>query len=139
MSRTTAKCSRLVLLPAVTCMSCALVACRGIPEEHLVEVREGAFKIDVRSREFHHSGTVNVDICVTNVSDPLVPEGKPQCFFHGYDLDGLTTEWLSERVILVRFECGRVSEFSNYALVVNDLPFPAEFHAVLDETGCKSF
>ena len=50
-----------------------LVSCKGTPVESVTEVQNGAFKILVRSQEFHHSGSVNVDICVANTSSHNFP------------------------------------------------------------------
>jgi hypothetical protein len=40
---------------------------QGKPEESVGLVENGAFKILIRSQEFGHSGTVNIDICVAVV------------------------------------------------------------------------
>ena len=37
---------------------------RGKPEESVTEVQNVPFKVVIRSQEFLHSGTVNIDICV---------------------------------------------------------------------------
>ena len=64
---------------------------RGTPIETVTEAKDGPFKVLVRSREFHHSGTINVDVCVINGSDPKFPKNeKMQCFLHGFDFSGLS-------------------------------------------------
>ena len=46
---------------------------RGKPNETVTEAKNGPFKVLVRSQEFHHSGTINVDVCVTESSNPTFP------------------------------------------------------------------
>jgi hypothetical protein len=55
-------------LYTVCCLVIALSSCMGKPDEKITEVRNGAFKVLIRSQEFHHSGIVNVDLCVANAS-----------------------------------------------------------------------
>jgi hypothetical protein len=109
---------------------------RGKPNETVTESRDGPFKVLVRSQEFHHSGTINVDVCVTDSSDPTFPNHeKQQCFLHGYDFSGLSVKWLSQRDIEIGFDCGRVTTFTNSAFVYPNGPVPVEFHATLHD-GC---
>ncbi len=109
---------------------------RGEPNETVTETKNGSFKILVRSQEFHHSGTINVDVCVTDSSDPKFPtHEKQQCFLHGYDFSGLSVKWLSQRHIEIAFDCGRVTTFTNSAFVYPGGPVPVEFHASLRD-GC---
>src|SRR6202142_439009 len=53
---------------------------RGKPNETVTEARNDRFKVLVRSQEFHHSGIINVDVCVTDSSSPAFPKSKLQCF-----------------------------------------------------------
>ena len=95
-------------------------------------------KVLVRSQEFHHSGIINVDICVTDSSNLAFPKNeKPQCFLHGYDFSGLSVKWLSQRNIEIAFDCGRVTTFTNSAFVYPNGPVPVEFHAILLD-GCAN-
>src|SRR5271169_6682463 len=104
---------------------------RGKPNETITEARNGPFKVLVRSQEFHHSGTINVDVCVTDSSNPAFPKSeKPQCFLHGYDFSGLHVKWLSQNDIEIAFDCGRVTTFTNSAFVYPNGPVPVAFHAV---------
>ena len=100
-------------------------------------MRNGAFKVDVRSQEFHHSSIRNVDICVADVADREFPTDRGQCFLHGFDFSGLNAKWMDERDIEISFACGRVGHFSNFALVSKNRPLPVEFHATLSERGCS--
>lgn len=114
-----------------------LASCRGKPEESVTEVKNDAFKILVRSQEFHHSGIVNIGVCVANASSREFPNKQIQCLVHGYDFSGLSVKWRSEREIEISFACGRVSYFRNYALVYPSGPVPEEFHAILRDR-CES-
>jgi hypothetical protein len=109
---------------------------RGSPNEKVTEARNGPFKVLVRSQEFHHSGIFNVDICVTDSSNVAFPENeKLQCFLHGFDFSGLSVKWLSQQNIEISFDCGRVTTFTNFALVYPNGPIPVEVHAILRD-GC---
>jgi energy-coupling factor transporter transmembrane protein EcfT len=111
---------------------------RGKPNETVTEARNGPFKVLVRSQEFHHSGSINVDICVTDSSNLAFPKNeKLQCFLHGYDFSGLSVKWLSQQNIEIAFDCGRVTTFTNSALVYPNGPVPVEFHAILRD-GCAN-
>jgi hypothetical protein len=101
----------------------------------VTEVRNGAFKILVRSQEFHHSGIRNIDICVAEISGRGFPEKRIQCLLHGFDFSGLSVKWQSQREIEISFDCGRVSTFANYAVVSPDGSLPEDFHATLRD-GC---
>jgi hypothetical protein len=108
----------------------------GKPNETIAETRNGPFKVLVRSREFHHSGSINVDVCVTDSSSIAFPKSeRVQCFLHGYDFSGLSVKWLSPQNIEIAFDCGRVTSFTNSAFVYPNGPVPVEFHAILRE-GC---
>jgi hypothetical protein len=98
-------------------------------------VRNGPYKIVVRSQEFHHSGIRNVDICVADATAGRFPGDKGQCFLHGFDFSGLAAKWVAERDADISFTCGRVSQFSNFAIVSDGHALPVEFHATLKD-GC---
>jgi hypothetical protein len=129
---------RRLRICTICCLMTLLVSCKGTPVESVTEVQNGAFKILVRSQEFHHSGSVNVDICVANTSSHnFPPESKSQCFLKGYDFSGLSAKWLGPRVIEVSFSSGRVSHFTNSAFAYPGGPIPEEFHIVLCD-GCDT-
>ena len=117
---------------AVSCLMIALVACSPT-EETVSAVENGPFKIVVRSQEFHHSAIRNIDICVAQTSSPEFPKAKLQCFLHGFDFSGLTVKWRGPHEIEVSFQCGRVTYFTNDAIVHTKGPIPEEFHATLRE------
>jgi hypothetical protein len=105
---------------------------RGRPNETVTEAENGPFKVLIRSQEFHHSGTINVDVCVTESSSRKFPNNERlQCFLNGYDFSGLSVKWLSQRDIEIAFDCGRVTSFRNSAFVYPNGPIPVEFHATL--------
>ncbi len=108
------------------------LSCSKPTEEVLTEVAEGAYKVVVRSQEFNHSGIRSVDVCVGDVSSQF-PTDKAQCFLHGFDFSGLVTRWVSTRDVDISFDCGRATQFSNFALVSKDHPLPVEFHATLND------
>lgn len=111
---------------------------RGKPNEAVTEIRNGAFKVLVRSQEFHHSALINVDVCVSDNSSLAFPKNeKLQCFLHGYDFSGLSVKWLSQQNVEIAFDCGRVTTFTNTALVYPNGPVPVEFHAILRD-GCAN-
>jgi hypothetical protein len=127
-----------LLTCAILCfLSTALASCRGRPEESVTEVKNGAFKVLVRSQEFHHSGIRNIDVCVAETSSRGFPEKRIQCLLHGFDFSGLSVKWQSQREIEISFDCGRVSTFANYAVVSPDGSLPEEFHAILRD-GCST-
>jgi hypothetical protein len=138
---------KLVRIPVRVVCSIGAVLCglllafmlfaRGKPNETVTEAKNGPFKVFVRSQEFHHSGTINVDVCVTDNSNPAFPKNqKLQCFLHDYDFSGLSVRWLSQRDIEITFDCGRVTTFTNSALVYPGGPVPVEFYATLRD-GCS--
>jgi hypothetical protein len=104
----------------------------GRPDERITAEENGPFKILVRSREFHKSGTQNIDICVAETSSTEFPNTR-QCFLRGYDFDNLSVKWRGQRQIEVSFGCGRVTNFTSEALVYPKGPVPEEFHATLRE------
>jgi len=123
---------RLTILIACI-LSVVALSCGRPTEEHLTEVKNGAYKVAIRSQEFHHSGIRNVDICVADIGSSQFPTDKGQCFLHGFDFSGLDVKWLSERNIEISFSCGRVSKFSNFAVLSKGHSLPVEFHATLTD------
>jgi hypothetical protein len=110
------------------------VGCKGKPEESIVEVKNGDFKVDIRTQEFHHSGIRNVDVCIAESAHREFPKNKSQCVFHGYDFNKLSVKWQSQRVIEISFDCGRVDMFRNSAFVYPGGPVPEEFYITLSDT-----
>jgi hypothetical protein len=105
---------------------------RGKPTETISETTNGPFKVLVRSQEFHHSGIINIDVCVADSSDQEFPKNeKGQCFLHGFDFSELSVKWLSGRDVEVAFDSGRVTTFTNSAFVYPNGPVPVEFHTTL--------
>jgi hypothetical protein len=109
-----------------------LLGAWGRPDEKITAVGNGPFKILVRSREFHKSGTLIMDICVAEASSRDFPKRR-QCFLSGYDFDNLSVKWRGQREIEISFGCGRVTNFTNNALVYPNGPVPEGFHATLRE------
>jgi hypothetical protein len=109
------------------------VGCSNPTEEKITEYKRGEYKVAVRSQEFHHSSLWNVDICVAQVDAQNFPGDKGQCFLHGFDFSGLSVRWLSDNDVEIIFECGRVTTFSNFAVIAKNEPLPVEFHAALIE------
>ena len=111
---------------------------RGKPTETISETRKGSFKVLVRSQEFHHSGIINVDVCVADSADHEFPKNEElQCFLHGYDFSGLSIRWLSGLDVEIDFDSGRVTTFRNSAFLYLNGPVPVEFHATLREGYAK--
>jgi hypothetical protein len=109
----------------------------GRPEENITEIKQGDFKILVRSQEFHKSAIQNIDICVADSLSTAFPKDGAQCFLHGFDFSGLSARWKTGREIEVSFANGRVTHFSNSAIVYpRDSP-PVEFHMTLCD-GCTT-
>lgn len=125
----------MVLL--VCLISLVAFSCVKPTEENVVEVKDGTFKVDVRSQEFHHSGIRNVDVCVADLASEHFPTEKEQCFLHGFDFSGLSVKWRSDHNVEIAFDCGRVTRFSNFALLSKSRSIPVEFHATLNETCSK--
>jgi hypothetical protein len=126
------KMQRLIIL-AVCFLSLIIPSCGKPTEENVVEFKNGEFKIEVRSQEFHNSGIRNVDVCVADLASKEFPRDKGQCFLHGFDFSGLSVKWRSERDLEIAFDCGRVSTFSNFAILSQGRSIPVEFHATLHE------
>ena len=109
------------------------VSCGRTIQESVIEVNNDAFKADVRSQEFGHSGIVNVDICVAESNSTSFPTDRRQCFLHGFDFSDLSVYWLSERDLSISFDCGRVTTFSNFTTLSDRRDVPVEFHARLHD------
>jgi hypothetical protein len=109
------------------------VGCSNPTEERFTDYKNGQYKIEVRSQEFHHSAIRNVDICVAQIDAQNFPGEKRQCFLHGFDFSGLSVRWLSDNDVEIIFDCGRVTSFSNFAVIAKNEPLPVEFHAGLIE------
>jgi hypothetical protein len=114
-------------------LTTALTACSKSTEEKITESKNNRYKIDIRSREFHDSGIRNVDVCVTDVNDPAFPKDKGQCFLRGFDFSNLSVNWRSQRDVEISFDCGRVTSFTNFAVISKGQAVPVEFHASLHE------
>jgi hypothetical protein len=119
-------------------LTIALTACSKPTEEKVTEFKNERYKIDVRSREFHDSGIRNVDICVADANNPAFPKDKGQCFLRGFDFSNLSVNWRSERDVQISFDCGRVTSFTNFAVISNGQTPPVEFHASLREACTKT-
>lgn len=104
----------------------------GRTDQNISETRNGAFKIEVRTREVHNSGLRNIEACVADASSQGFSTGKARCFLQGYDFSGLSINWQSPQEIEVAYNCGTVSFFRNFAIVPNGL-HPVEFHVTLHE------
>jgi len=123
---------RNLTIGGLTCVLIFFIACRGTPDEKITEAANGSFKILIRSQEFHHSGIVNVDICVTEASAHKFPKSR-SCFLHGFDFDHLSAKWISSRTIEISFGCGRVTYFTNDAFIYPNGAVAENFHAKLLE------
>jgi hypothetical protein len=137
-SRAESRWSRLavrIISAASVVFGCVLLAFlffRGKPVEHVVELRNGAFKILVRSQEFAHSGTQLIEICVAETSSGSFPQSESQCFFRGFDFSGLSVAWQSERDIEVSFRSGYLTRFQNTASVIPRGTYvPEGFHTIV--------
>ena len=120
-------------IPILGLLLLVLLSCGKPTEENLKEVKSGAYKVYIRSQVFHHSGLRNVDICVADATSSQFPTDKRQCFLHGFDFSGLTVKWVSDRNVEISFACGRISTFSNFAVISKGSPLPVEFHATLND------
>lgn len=116
----------------------ALTACGAGNSEKFEAVKDGDYKVVIRSEEPLHSGIHNIDICVLAVADTKFPPRyrEAQCFLQGYDLDGLTVKWLAPRYINVYIKDGWVSEFKNNATVsLQGTPKAVAFHISLYDSS----
>jgi hypothetical protein len=114
-------------------LTLVLTACDKPTEEKVAEFKNDHYKVVVRSREFHDSGIRNIDICVAEVNSTAFPEDKGQCFLRGFDFSALSVNWRSLRDVEISFDCGRVTSFTNFAVISKGLTVPVEFHVSLHE------
>jgi hypothetical protein len=117
------------------CMLIFIQSCRKVTDLSLSEIENGPFKVIVRTQEFNNSGSRIVDVCVTNTLNHQFPGNGVQCFLKGYDFDDLSVKWQGPTVIEVSFRAGRVTHFTNSALVYPDGSIPEGFHILLCD-GC---
>lgn len=125
------------IIPFVCCIVLLLCSCSKVTYKHVQEVKNGPFKVIIRTREFNNSGSYIVDVCVARTSEDSFPGTKYQCFLNGYDFDGLGVKWLSPDVISVYFRSGRVAYFRNSASVYIHGHISDEFHTLLCD-GCTA-
>ena len=121
---------------AVCCGLLFFSGCRTVTKQKVSETNNGHFKVMVRSQEFNHSGTENVEICVANAASERFPDSRLQCFLNGYDFSDLSVKWEGPQVVQVAFRSGRVTRFTNSAFVYPSGPVPVEFHTLLCD-GCE--
>jgi hypothetical protein len=124
---------RQVTIFFVSLLLLCVLSCGKRTEEHLTEVKNGPYKVYVRSQEFDNSGIRNVDICVADFTSSRFPADTRQCFLHGFDFSGLAVGWSAQDNVEISFSCGRVTEFSNFAFISKNHPTPVEFHATLND------
>jgi hypothetical protein len=126
-------CKTLTL--AVIGVLLSLASCSKVTTETRKRVTNGEFSIIVDSKEFNHSGSAVIDICVAGAHDPNIGRPKQQCFFTGYDLGELSASWLSRDHISIRYASGRVTHFTNSAFVYSgSSPVPSEFRISLSDS-----
>ena len=110
--------SKLIsVLAACALASFALGACSVGKTQTFKSISNGDFKIVISSMEPINSGIHNIDICVLPATDTTFSPQyrKAQCFLQGYDLDGLTVQWLAPSYIKISIKDGWVSKFRNSA------------------------
>jgi len=115
----------------------ALTACSK-PDERIVEVPNGKFKIDIQYREYMKSGTINVDVCVADGGSKGSPTNRGQCFLHGFDFNKISAEWVSDHNVIISFECGNLTFYRNTALITEGREIPDDFNAKLIDT-CHTY
>jgi hypothetical protein len=133
MMRRKAQSMKLTLTFSAACLCLLLQACKGKPEEMQTAVRNGAYKIVVRTQEFHHSGTVNTEACIAPADDTKFPGNESQCFLRGYDFSDLSTSWKSPTEITINFRCGRITHFTNDPIVDHGGAMPQGFYVYLND------
>lgn len=123
---------------SVVVAALCLASCSEPKTVTVSNVEHGSYKVVVRDLEFLHSGIHNTDVCVTDLNDSDFPTTKGfQCFLKGYDFVGLVVSWRAPHVIDVRFKCGNVSSFSNFAIISKNRHIPEHFHVFLqDQDSC---
>ena len=119
------------LLACCLIMMPSLGGCRTTTASKVTEVRNGPFKALIRSTEFNKSGIQNIDVCVAYSSARDLPTNEIECVLHGYDFSGLSVNWKSSREIEISFDCGRISQFTNDAILASKESVPVEIHARL--------
>lgn len=125
-------------LIATACVpAISLASCRRITQESVQSVAgRDSFKVIIRTWEFNHTGSRNIDMCVADINTTRFPEKSSQCFLTGYDFDNLKINWTGPSTLTVSFSSGRVSHFTNTAFVYHGSPIPVEFHVYLTD-GCE--
>ena len=81
---------RQLIVVASCCFLLLITACKGKPEETFTHINNGQYKAIIRTQEFHHSGTVNTEVCIALSSDTRFPSSQVQCFLRGYDFSDLS-------------------------------------------------
>jgi hypothetical protein len=114
-----------------------LTACAK-PEDRIVEIPNGKFKIDIRYREYMKSGTINVDVCVADRASTEFPTDGEQCFFHGFDFNKVSAEWVSDSNVVITFECGYLTVYQNFASIREGREISDDFNAKLIDT-CHTY
>jgi hypothetical protein len=122
-----------ILTAGFSLLTLATSSCAVNTNESFKYVRNGDYNVVIRDMELAHSGTHNLDICVSLISDKGFPTDESQCFFHGYDVSGLKIDWKPGNEIHIRINDGTVSLFRNYALVSSDPMNPVHFHVSLQD------
>lgn len=115
-----------------------LTACSVGKSDEFTTVKGGDYKVVIRSEEPLRSGIHNVDICVLAADDVGFPPRykEAQCFFQGYDLDGLKVKWLASRYIGVYVKDGWITSFKNSAVVpLKEKSGAVAFHISLYDLG----
>lgn len=128
---------RRILICSLCCLLVLLQSCKRSVKESVSESKNGDYKVVVRSQEFNDSGIRNLDFCVAEAASQQFPQSKSQCFLHGFDFNGLSVKWMSQHVIDISFDCGRVDQFRNSAFVYPKGPVPEAFYVVLHDS-CNS-
>jgi len=116
-----------------------LQSCRTVTRRSVSEIENGPFKVMIRTQEFNHSGSENVDVCVADTSShefPDKPDKSSQCFLNGYEFSALSVKWQGPNVIKVSFHSGRVTHFTNTAFAYPGGVVPEQFHTLLCD-GCE--
>lgn len=127
-----AQSTKLAIIAGGVCLSTLLQSCKGKPEETQKEIQNGAYKIIIRTQEFHHSGTVNTEVCVSQ-SNNAQPLHEAQCFLRGYDFSDLAATWKSPTEIIIDFRCGRITHFTNDPIVETKGALPQGFYVYLND------
>jgi hypothetical protein len=110
-----------------------MASCARPTHQHMIEIKNGEFKVEIQYQELNNSGIQNIDICVMNINDRKFPKQGIQCPLHGFDLSDISVKWLSARSFEISFNCGRVTKFTNYSIVSKGQYLPVEFHATLKD------